>query len=565
MIKEILGIATMVGMSMMTSAQLSHSLEQKIELEFQDVAKSEYPGVAAAVIQDGKVVFLKGFGSANMERGAPITGETKFQLGAMSKQFTSLAILLLEDQGKINLNDDIREYLNELPEYEHKITIAHLLNHTSGLNDISRINNLINGSTNIPTQAEALQLVAAQKSLVFEPGSDFSFHESVTESILMAEIITRSSGQSYADYVKTQIFEPLGMQNSLIRDDMGMIIDKVAVPYRKEENDDYKIQDVESSVVGAINAYSSAEDLAKWYLNFTTPASALGRLVQKLDTPVQLSNGKKFQYYWGEMAIGREFTHPERGLPLYWNFGLEGAYGCNVFRFPQQKITTFVLGNNNEYNGGYGMAVADLILEEDYPLPAMIDYESLNTVDLTTEELKTFEGDYWFQHAGYASKIFVQDDTLRSQWLFTEVYQTLLPLGNGTFQQKGLNEDVRLFKFKKEGTDMKIYFSFNDSAPDVMVRYQPAHPTIDDLQSSTGTYYNSDYASLFSFYVEDGQLKAKNLDHQPVAFKAVGKNKFTSTSMIMTAIEFVRDKSEAITGFKIDTDGIHNLVFQKTR
>ena len=520
------------------------------------------PGVVAGIIQNGEVIYLKGFGSANLEAGTEITPQTKFQLGELSKQFTSLAILILEQQGKVAQNEDIRKYLPELPEYAYRVTINHLLNHSSGLNGLEQVSNMINGSPNVPTQEKALKLIASQKVLSFEPGTDFSFHESVTESVLMAEIVSRSSGQSFADFVKINIFEPLGMKNSLIRDDSETILDNVAQPYQKED-EGFKKREVLSSVVGAINAYSSAEDLAKWYLNFTNPNGTLGRLVQKMDTPVKLSNGKKFVYYWGEMAIGREFTHPERGLSLYWNFGLQGGYGTNLFRFIDQDISSFVLGNNNQYNGSLAKDVVEPLLKDLYLLPPVIDYTALETKKMSTSKLKSFEGHYWFQKAGYASKLFVENDTLRNQWLFTTRSNKLVPISDNVFQQVGTNEDIRLYKFKKEGSETKLFFTYNDSAPDIMERYEPVNPSTLSLQSYAGTYYNKEYATLFSFYIENGQLITRNLHHQNIEFRPVKKDVFTSTSAFITALEFLRDTSNGVKGFKVDADGIHNLVFEK--
>lgn len=522
------------------------------------------PGVAAGIIKDGKVVYLKGFGVANLQKNELITPQTKFQLGEMSKQFTTLAILILEEQGKIALTENIRKYLPELPKYKHTITIEHLLNHTSGLYDINRTNLILNGTQTIETQGEALKLISAQKSLSFQPGTQFSFHESVTESVLMAEIVSRSSDQSFADFVTSNIFEPLGMKNSIIRDSYNMIISNAALPYQKEEGKDYKKLEVRSNVVGAINAYCSAEDLTTWYLNYFNPTGNLGQLIQKLDTSVRLDNGKKFIYYWGEMAIGREFTHPERGLPIFWNYGFQGAYGTNVFRYLDQNIISFVLGNNNQYNGGLAHDLIDTLVEDIYPLPANIDFKTKKIKKLSTKQLKSFEGHYWFKE-GYASELFVKNDTLRAKWLFSgrDRYQTLVPLSDNTFQQYAEMEDTRLFNFKKEGNDMRLYFTYNESRPDIMKRYDPVNPSESELQSYAGIYYNEEYACLFSFRVKDGKLIAKNLNHQDIELKPVIKDVFTSTSLFFNSLKFLRGRSNKIKGVTVNTDGIKDLLFKK--
>lgn len=543
---------------------LSSQNEQAFDSIFSKWNDDSKPGGSVGIIKDGKIIYLKGFGSANIKNKELITPQTKFQLGEMSKQFTTLAILLLEEQGKISLKEDIRKYLPELPIYEHTVTIGHLLNHSSGLYDINRVSNIINGTMTISTQTKALKLIASQKALSFKPGTYFSFHESVTESVLMAEIVAKSSGQSFADFIKSNIFEPLGMENSLIRDDSNIILTNVAQPYQKEEGKDYKKLEVNSDALGAINAYTSAEDLAKWYLNYSNPKGNLGKLIQKLDTPVRLTNGKKFNYYWGDMAIGREFTHPERGLPIFWNFGLQGGYGTNVFRYLDQKTIAFVLGNNNQYNGSSAQNAINVLVGNDYPLPENIDFKIKKIKKLSTKKLKAFEGNYWFKE-GYASELFVKNDTLRAKWLFNnrDRYQTLVPLSDNTFQQYAKMENTRLFNFKKEGDDMILNFTFNESRPDVMERYEPVNPSESELQSYAGTYYNKEYALLFSFTVENGQLVAKNLNHRDIKLKPIKKNVFTSTSMFFNALEFLRGKSNEIKGFTINTDGITDLVFKK--
>ncbi|MFK7954406.1 MAG: serine hydrolase domain-containing protein [Ekhidna sp.] len=542
-------------------AQIKSSEESEIDKTFSSVNNPDLPGVAAGIIKDGEIIYLKGFGSANMETGTPITPQTKFQLGELSKQFTTLAILLLEQQGVITLQEDIRNYLPELPEYPYHVTVGHLLNHSSGLYDVARLNDMINGPGNVLNQAEALELITSQKNLSFEPGTDFSFHEAITESVLMAEIVARKSEMSFSKFVKTEIFEPLGMNNSLIRDDRDAIIENVAAPYQKEE-EQYKKAEVLSNVVGAINAYSSAEDLAKWYLNYSKPNGTLGRLIQQLDTPVKLTNGKIFSYYWGKMAIGREFTHPERGLPIFWNFGLQGGYGTNVFRYLDQNIISFALGNNSEYNGSLAMMAIDPFVKDFYTIPTTIDINKLKTKKLSEKKLKAFEGYYWFQHAGYASHIFVENDTLRSKWMFSQRAAPLYTLTDNSFQMVGSNEDVRLFTFKKEANDMILHFTYNDADADIMKPYVPVQLSEQSLKNYVGTYYNEEYATLFSFTIEDKKLIAKNLAHTGIEFRSVSKDVFTSPTMFIPSIEFIREVGK-ITGFKVNADGIHNFIFEK--
>jgi len=140
----------------------------------------------------------------------------------------------------------------------------------------------------------------------------------------------------------------------------------------------------------------------------------------------------------------------------------------------------------------------------------------------------------------------------------------LLPVADHIFQQFGTNEDIRLYNFRKGKTGMKLFFTYNDSAPDIMERYEPVIPTEQTLQSYTGTYYNETHAVLYSLFIEEGgALMAKNLDHPGIEFRAVKKDVFSSTASFMTALEFLRDKSDNVIGFKVNADGIQDVVFDK--
>ncbi len=537
---------------------------KELDQLFEGISEDQ-PGVVVGVVMNGDIFYQKGFGCADLVNDIRITDQTPFQLGELSKQFTTLAILLLERQGTISLNDDIRTYIPELPKYNKTVRIAHLLNHTSGLHDVQRIQYLNAGSMNLETQDQVIQLIAAQQELAFTPGSKFSFHEAVTESILMAEIVSRASGKTFAEYVKENIFIPLGMDNAFVRTNHNAISPRVAQAYQYEEEiKAYLRNGVSNNTIGFINVYGSASDLGKWYAHYQNPKGDLGKLIQKLDTPVQTDDGTHFEYYWGKMAIGREFSHPERGLSVFWNYGFQGGYGTNVFRYNDQEITCFVLGNNDMYNGGLAQEMINIVMEDQYTMPALIDFSEQSFVQKTTEELRKYEGHYWFDE-GYASEIFVKNDTLRTRWLFGKSYQTLVPISETTFQQYAKMEDVRLFNFIEERGQMTIDFRYNESTPDIMKRYTPHEPSIEELQSIAGSYYHPSYSTVFTFSIKEGNLVAKSIHHPDIIFKPITKDVYTSTSLFFNALTFKRDKSGKVESFSIRTDGIKDLVFMKAK
>src|SRR5580698_5602573 len=208
---------------------------------FADLTKAGSPGCAVAVYRNGRVNYGKGYGLANIEEDVPITQQTVFDIGSTSKQFTATSILLLEKQGKLSVNDDVRKYIPELPDYGPKITILHLLNHTSGLRDYLTLMDLAGINTDsVTTDEDALQIITRQKALNFAPGSDWLY--SNTGFFLLSIIVKRVSGETLREFAAENIFIPLGMSHTQFRDDHKTLIHNRAMAYDpKELKDGYTL------------------------------------------------------------------------------------------------------------------------------------------------------------------------------------------------------------------------------------------------------------------------------------------------------------------------------------
>ncbi|MGH9675832.1 MAG: serine hydrolase domain-containing protein, partial [Candidatus Acidiferrum sp.] len=208
---------------------------------FADFTKPGSPGCAVAVYRNGRIIHERGYGLANIEEDVPITPQTVFDIGSTSKQFTAASILLLEKQGKLSVNDDVRKYIPELPDYRHKITILQLLNHTSGLRDYLTLMDLAGiNMDSVTTDEDALQLITRQKALNFEPGSDWLY--SNTGFFLLSIVVNRVSGKTLREFAAENIFNPLGMSHTQYRDEHTALIANRAMAYDpKETTDGYKL------------------------------------------------------------------------------------------------------------------------------------------------------------------------------------------------------------------------------------------------------------------------------------------------------------------------------------
>jgi CubicO group peptidase (beta-lactamase class C family) len=520
------------------------------------------PGVAAGLLKDGKIVYLKGFGNADVSREVPVNADTKFQIGAMSKQFTAFAILLLEEQGKLSLSDDVRKYIPQLPDYKQTITIKHLLSQSSGLHDIMAIKEIAGWrEKDVFTQKDALGLIFRQKELDFIPGTKFS--QTSSGIILLTEVIKTVTGQTLAAFSQEHIFQPLGLVNTFFHDDNEMITPDIAFSYQVTKNS-LKHNPINYSIVGTTNLYTSAADLSRWYLNFENPKVGSRKLIEKLTTPVTLNDGTTtFNPTAGRLLYGQQYLHAERGVPKIWTYGLEGGYASNIFIFPNQKIISFVLGNNNRYNGGLAMNMAAEVLGDIFPEPPSIDFSKLQTVKIPSQQLSAFAGNYWDNERASGLRFYVKNDTLRFQVLNSVNESSLVPIDENIFQMVIDSDDVIKFRFSKEGNNLKMIYTSGESDDHVYERYTSTVYSEADLKDFTGTYYCESINATYNLSETNNTIITSSRAQNNIEFCAIKPDLFLSKNRNLGSIKFVRDQNNKITGFSVNSDRIRNLHFEK--
>ncbi len=544
-----------LGCSLITFSQN----EQKFDSIFSQWKGENVPGVAGGAIHNGRIIYLKGFGSSDLENNVKITPQTKFQVDDLAKQFTVLAILQLEKEGKLSLEDDVRKHITDLPDYKNTLRVKHLLNHSSGLNDLDPIKELLGIKPNdVFTQHDAINLINKQKQLNFIPGTEFSYHTSDTELILLVEIIAKASGKSFKKYTSNHIFKPLSMFNTIFNNERSLM-KNTAISYNVGE--DTKYNPVNDLTLGVTNLYTSAEDLAKWYLNYSNPEKEIGKLVKKLDNYVILNDGKIFNSSWGKMTYGRYFDHAERGVPKMWQFGLVGGYASNMFRFHTKNFTSFVIGNNNRYNGMPAMEMAYEILENNFTEPPSIDFSKVRTKKLSTKKLKKHRGFYWNKKNGGSVQIYVKNDTLRYKGLRSNRENTLVSLDDNTFQFVVRNDDKIILKFIND----KFSVVFGDSDETIYDKFNLVAPTKNKLNNYTGLFYNDELDVTYTFLIENDNLVTKNLKNGSITFYPIINDTFRSNTLMLSSIKFVKNAEDKIIGFTINTNGVKDLYFDKIK
>lgn len=519
-------------------------------------------GVAAGLIKDNQIIYQKGFGSADITHKVPVNTDTKFQIGAMSKQFTAFAILLLEEKGKLTLTDDVRQYIPQLSHFKHKITIKHLLSQSSGLHDFLALKEIAGWrDKDAFTQKDALNLILRQKELDYIPGTKFS--PTSSGLILLAEVVKQVTGQTLAEFSQEHIFQPLEMTNTLFHDDNDMIIPNVAISYQVT-NSGPKNNFINHSIVGTTNLYTSASDLNRWYLNFENPKVGSKKLIEKLTSPVTLNDDKStFNPTAGRLLYGQQYLHAERGVPKIWTYGLEGGYASNIFIFPNQKVTSFVLGNNNRYNGGLAMNMAIEVLGNVFPEPPSIDFSQIKTIKVNTQKLESYSGYYWDNERMTGLRVYIENDTLRYHVLGNTYENLSVPIAENVFQVVVDGDDVMMLKFQKESSHWKMIYTSGESDEYVYEQYTPKTYSTTDLDEFLGPYYCKALNVSYILGKNEKGLFTSNRNQPNISFSPIELDLFLGSTRNLGGIRFIRNKQQKIKGFQVNSDKIKNLLFEK--
>lgn len=370
------------------------SFSTRIDKVFAAYDKPGSPGCAVGVYRDGKIAYTRGYGLANLADATPIAPKTIFDIGSTSKQFTAASVILLAQQGKLSLDDDIRKFLPEIPQYQKTITIRQLLNHTSGIRDY--IGLLIMGGVDITGRATAKQTVdaiARQKALNFEPGTEHLYSNS--GYFLLSQIVERVSKKSMRAFANEQIFVPLGMTSTHVRDDHTNPLPGGATSYVPAQAGfvpDYSKW--EQTGDGAV--YTTVEDLLKWDNNFYNPKVGGQRMLDELHRTGVLTNGTTLTYASGLIVA------PYRGLRTVSHGGAWMGFRAELLRFPDQKLSVATLCNIASSNpSALSRSVAEVYLEGQMgplvftPAPASTTAPKLGpVVTLTSSEMQAWVGNY---------------------------------------------------------------------------------------------------------------------------------------------------------------------------
>lgn len=301
------------------------------------------PGASLAIIENGEISYLQSYGMANLEQAAPVTANTDFRLASITKQFTATAILLLQQQDKLQLDWTLDKIFTDFPAYGQKITIRHLLQHTSGLWDYEDFVEDIDPDTTTQIRdKEVLAITKQQPKTYFEPGAQFRY--SNTGYALLALIVEKYSKQAFAEFLQDQIFAPLGMNHTLAHIKNINTVPNRAFGYDIEQGLWIrKDQSSTSAVLGDGGIYSNVQDLYLWDQALYTGKILPKEILAASFTPGQLNDGSQTRY-----GYGWHLKKTADGQQVIFHTGSSTSFRNIFYRIPQSSISVIILTNRNQ-------------------------------------------------------------------------------------------------------------------------------------------------------------------------------------------------------------------------
>lgn len=498
----------------------------------------EVPGCTVGIRTAGAETLYRSYGMANLAFDVPNSTATVFEAGSVSKQFTAAAILLLVQDGKLGLDDDIRKFLPELPDYGTPITVGELLSHTSGLRDWESIEDMAGWpvTTRVYSNKDVLAVASRQKALNFKPGTEFSY--SNTGYNLLALVVRRVTGQSLAQFSHERIFAPLGMAHTQWRDDFRRVVKEQAVAYQPGKESYEESMPFEDDY-GNGGLLTTVPDLLRW--NDALATRKLGKFVtEALQTRSKLSDGREISYGRGLYVVSfnghREISHS----------GATAAYRAWLARYPQNGLSVAILCNAGDANVvELGHSIAGLFIPQSVTPP--------KGINLPGTVIAARAGLYmgvplalplWLQADGSGLKASHGPEFVPvSDRKFVNAYETLEFSGRDEVTMS--DTEGHTFKYR---------------------RASPWHPDTRDLERYEGTYTSGEVMVSYQVALAGDGLVAVAVGHPEAAIRLAPlvRNTFAPVTSTHPVVEFKLDAAGHVTGFKMRDLRVYGVLFRRS-
>lgn len=538
------------------SQSLPDSTKRKIDSLFSQWNSVNSPGCTIGIVQGDSLIYTKSYGMANLENAIPISPETVFDMGSVSKQFTAWSILLLAKQGKLKLDDDIRMYLPWFPDLKSKITIRHLLNHTSGIRDEVQLLAIAGTRVDdVVTPDHVFKVLGKQNALNFKPGEQFLYSNS--NYTMLGEIAKTVSGKSLRTFADSAIFKPLGMNNTRFLDNITEIVKGRAGSYDRVGRSTFATSILSYSAVGATGVFTTMSDMSKWvknmYQNKITDKLIFDSLIRK----GKLNNGSEIVYAGGIGVLDY------KGWKMLSHNGAHAGYTSQVTVFPDLKTGIIFFSNTSDINPEKVMTMQDLLIKNSpaykAPLPPAPADTNLAIVG-DTAAYRKFMGDY-ASDDGRQFYFFMRNDKIT--WVpVNGPRQMLIKSEKDTFYAR--NDPSVKFVFKMDGATATVdeYWPGNHRA---LQKYNIKAPVpVDEIKQYVGEYFSPELNATYNIIEKDQHLVFTHSKYPDAPMYLAGPDRmFSPPYWWMKYCQVIRNDKKEIIGFEVNTDRVLHLRFNK--
>jgi CubicO group peptidase (beta-lactamase class C family) len=527
----------------LASAQVPPDANVRVDSVFAPWNSVDMPGCAVGVAVNGLTVLSRAYGMADLEHNIPNTPATIFEGGSVSKQFTAAAVILLALDGVLSLDDDVRKYVPEVPDYGTTITLRHLLTHTSGLRDWGSVAEISGWGRQqrTHTHAHVLDILSRQTALNFPPGHEYSYCNSGFN--LLAIIVGRVSGMSFAEFSKQRVFEPLGMLNTQWRDDYTRIVKGRSTAY-DVRGDTVSIMRPIEDVHGNGGLLTTVGDLLIW--NESLEHGRLGgpEFKRMMHQQGRLNDGRTIAYSAGL------FVEPFAGVPSVTHTGSTSGYRAFLGRYPEQGLSIAMLCNaSNAPTSGNGERIARIYLGD-----AAHDPAPPEAVDVPQRELERLTGLYRDVQTGLPTRLTIQDGQLRM-----DRRTRLIPVSRTTFAIG--NSDRRLVVGSERAGRPTLTLrtgEYDDGTLQPVDEYQP---TETELHSYEGQYYSPDAETMFTVVVGDSGLVVLRRPDARFALEPVYRDAFEMQQYGL--VRFEHDSTGKVVELRLYISRVYDMRFPR--
>lgn len=536
-------IVVSLAVALLASAFSADPRERKVDQIFAVYNSSSSPGCAVGVMQDDDFIYRKGYGMGSLELGVPLSSESVFYMASVSKQFTAASMALAAEQGFLSLDDDVRKYIPELPDYGHVITLRQMLHHTSGFRDFETLMYLSRRDlADLHSKDEMLNLIIRQKGLNNVPGEKWIY--SNTNYFLLAEVLERTTKKSLAEFAAENIFQPLGMVHTRYYDDHSLVVPGRVAAYDPGRSGKFLVDwSTNFEIVGPGGLMSNVDDMLLWEKNLDKNKLGKGTLLTEMQTRGVLNNGNETQY-----GLGLELA-TYRGLPTVGHDGALFGYRTGVIRFPAQHFAVVCLCNLSSADPSALLrAVADVYLEKSLH-PDADEVPAVGNSSLPDPSL--FAGKYLDPDNHIVYSFVVADGNLMA-WggkLRRVGPNQFNDLGTGTITFENSEGGMKATLL----TDGGIFFAGN--------RVEAPHLSEADLAGFIGRYKSTEIETTYDLAIDQGGLLLRNNWSSPIKLTAVAPDEFESSDL--GTFVFQRDTNRRVSGLSVFTVNARGVAFER--